>query len=488
MRKILSAIISLALCTAMLTACGKEGKTAEVTEQTTTEAVSETAAESAAEEAEISTAETTAAESTETKTEPVSGNSFATLDEFIEAAFELETETVPESLFFSYAEEHLNGDGLYFDMEAPDGSMKMLLAANKDSDLCLKAESNTESMYIYVKDGIMYMLDATEKSGFSMELDRDTVDSLTSEALGGMDITSELEEGESESAECVDVEIDGTAYTFENLEDIGALINKDGELYAIINGDESNAVKVLIVNEMSSNIPEGILELPTDYEIIDMTELLAALEEGENDGPAKTEFATMEEFLETDFSAYEEGTEYSADETLSAEMLDIMANAKCYYFETGDFYDESQSMIGAISEDKVMVNGTAIGADDVSKIIYDNEKAYIVNDEKKTVLVTSSEGLPSVEEYAEIVSFEMENDSIFYITEITIEGKNYLLETQKYDDDSCMLHNPDKTIYAAVIDGNLCKWVVTDDIPEGTFDIPSDYEVIDMDAMMDDVE
>ena len=239
MKKLLAAIISLAMCTAVFTACGKDSETdTAVAGQTT-----------AVSESETVEAETTAV------TAMVIENSYDSLDDFIDEAFELKTETVSESPFIKYAEENLDENGLYFDMETPDGSMNMLLAANSDADMCIKAEGAGESVYIYVIDGIMYMLDTKEKTGFSMDLDKDTVDSIKSEALSGMNIEEQLD-NENKSSECVEVEIEGRIYTFENLEEIGVLFDKGGDIYAIINGDTDKDVRAFIVNEMSSNVPE----------------------------------------------------------------------------------------------------------------------------------------------------------------------------------------------------------------------------------------
>jgi len=273
MKKFLATVISIAMCVAMLTACGSDADT-ETTEASAVTTASETVAES------------TTAETTETKAEIT--HKYESIADFVVSdPFKLETETVEGSLFSDYMEKNISDEGMYFDMETPDGKTKMLLAY-KDSNMCVKAEGNGDNIYVYVLDGKMYILDSAEKTGFSMEMDQDTVESLKNEAIGGMDLDSAA--AQVDKSQCVDVEIDGEVYTFENLEKIGVLFHKNGDIYAVLNGGDE-ALQVLLVNEMSSNVPEGILKLPADYEIVDMTGLLAELENMEKDDsnePLKT--------------------------------------------------------------------------------------------------------------------------------------------------------------------------------------------------------
>ena len=471
MKKLLAAIISLAMCTAAFTACGKdsEADTAVVDQVTVTS------------ESEATTSETTAV------TAKVIENSYDNLDDFIDEAFELKTETVPESPFIKYAEENLDENGLYFDMETPDGSMNMLLAANSDADMCIKAEGAGESVYIYVIDGIMYMLDTKEKTGFSMDLDKDTVDSIKNEALSGMNIEEQLD-SENESSECVEVEIEGRIYTFENLEEIGVLFDKGGDIYAIINGDTDKDVRAFIVNEMSSNVPEGIIALPTDYEIIDMKGLLAGLEDESDVGnnssgtPAGTEFATVDEFLEIDFTTLE-GEECDAEDSLSAEIFSIFTSDKMYVSST----HEGKPMTVVIDEGKVMLESDFGDTGEPIKFIIIGDVLYAVSDADKMVIVSSDGSLGTADE---IIAASKESFSDvrpakgYTITRsvVTIGGKNYIVETDG-DRNTCVMFYENEELYAIVDDGEFSEWTITDEIPDGIFDIPSDYEVVDMNEM-----
>lgn len=472
MKKILAAILSLTMCAVMLTACGKDD--AEVTDLTEMTSSSE---------AEITTAETTAVE---TEAPKAAEHSFENLDDFIEEAFELKTETVPESLFSKYAEENLNDKGLYFDMETPDGSMDMLLAADSEANMYISAEGGGESINIYVIDGIMYMLDSKEKTGFSMALDNETVDSLTDEVMGGMDIGSELE-GEDRSSECVDVEIDGEFYTFENLEEIGVLFDEDGGIYAVINGDEDESVRAFIVNEMSSNVPEGIIVLPTDYEIIDMEGLLAGLEdEGTADSGdtgntyENSDFATMEEFLKTDFTALE-GTAYAAEDSLSARVYSIFTSDRMY---ASSATDDGTLMTVVIADGKVVLEGDFGDTGSTIKFIILDDVFYAVSEADKAAIVSSNEDFGTADEIIaasrgtfEDIPFEDSYD--ITRAEVIIGGKKYIVESS-VDKDSCLIFDEYEEVVAIVNDGEYSEWIITDKIPEGIFDIPSDYQVIDM--------
>jgi len=467
MKKLLAAIISLAMCTTLFTACGNGGE--EVVEQATTVS-----------EAEVTKAETTAI------TAKVIENSYDNLDDFIDEAFELKTETVPESLFIKYAEENLNENGLYFDMETPDGSMKMLLAANSNADMCIKAEGDGESIYIYVIDGIMYMLDTEDKTGFSMELDKDTVDSIKSEALSGMDIEAQLD-SEDESSECVEVEIGGIGYTFENLEKIGVLFDKSGDIYAVINGDTDESVRAFIVNEMSSNVPEEIIALPTDYEIIDMEGILAGLEdEGTTDSgdtgdtSVNSDFATMDEFLKTDFTALE-GTAYAAEDSLSARIYSIFTSDRMY---VSSVTDDGTPMTVVIADGKVVLEGDFADIGSAVKFIFLDDDFYMVSEADKAVLVSSNEDFGTADELiaASKETFEdipFEDSYDITRAEVIIGGKKYIVESSK-DKDSCLIFDEYEELVAIVTDGEYTEWIITDKIPEGIFDIPSDYQIVDL--------
>lgn len=467
MKKFLAAIISLAMCTVIFTACSKGSET-------------DTAAADQA--TSVSESETTTAEKT-TVTAKVIENSYDNLDDFIDEAFELKTETVSESPFIKYAEENLNENGLYFDMETPDGSMKMFLAANNDADMCIKAEGAGESIYIYVIDEIMYMLDTQDKTGFSMELDKATVDSIKSEALSGMNIEEQLD-SENESSECVEVEIEGRIYTFENLEEIGVLFDKDGDIYAIINGDTDKDVRAFIVNEMSSNVPEGIIALPTDYEIIDMEGLLAGLEEegtaDSGDTSENSDFATMDEFLKTDFTALD-GTEYAAEDSLSANIYSIFTSDRLY---VSSVTDDGTLMTVVIADGKVVLEGDFADTGSAVKFIILDDVFYAVSEADKAVLVSSNEEFGTADELIaeskktfEDIPFEDSYD--ITRSEVIIGGKKHIVESSR-DKDSCLIFDEYEELVAIVDDGEYTEWIITDEIPEGIFDIPSDYQVIDI--------
>jgi len=183
-----------------------------------------------------------------------------------------------------------------------------------------------------------------------------------------------------------------------------------------------------------------------------------------------------------DFSKFE-GTEYSADETLSAEMFDILNKSDSFYMEARPYGSDSLMKM-VISDEKIMVGGTDADEYGVSKIVVEGEKAYVVIDEEKTVLVASSEGLEEITEFSEITTGRINFDaSTYVVSEITIEGEKYYVEAIDNSDDLCMLYDEGKKLHLFIVDRSAYHFLITDEIPEGAFDIPSDYEKIDMTDM-----
>ena len=285
MKKFLAAIISLSLCGVMLSACGNDSGTNDVTENSTTSA----AAENTNAETEADTeAETKAEEETEAETEAAgddnsaaaASGSYASVDDFAKdsSVFSLPTETISAADSFTYGfVKTLEGaTEFYMDVESTDGSMAMIMAlSGKEIYMKMSGSAAEENATIIIKDSIMYMLDDSTKSGYYFAADEDVMNEYNvEELLSEIDMDKEIED--AEDVKVCKVEIDGKTYTFEVAETGGGFLFDGDELYAIINSESDEEFNALIVHEFSGNVPSGIFELPSDYELID---LMAALGE-----------------------------------------------------------------------------------------------------------------------------------------------------------------------------------------------------------------
>ena len=298
MKKIFAAIISLAMCAAMLTACGNDAGTTEVSDVTTTvsEAVKETEKETEAEttEAEATEAETTAAETeaettaaeTEAETEAEKKAeiaSYASIEEFANSgdafdskSFVTDAVAAKDSLTYNWIRIFEGADGIYMDVEAIDGSITMIMGM-KNNNIYVKmyeASSKTE-MTILFADSKMYMLDEATKSGYYMTSDESTMEEYNIEALlGEIDFDAETENAADVLVS--KVEIDGVVYSFEIAETGGGfLFDKNNELVAIITNDTDAEFNGLKVNEFSGSAPDSLFEVPSGYQLIDLEAALA---------------------------------------------------------------------------------------------------------------------------------------------------------------------------------------------------------------------
>ena len=196
MKKLLAAILSLAMCTAMFTACSKDTETAEVSDVTTTAAETvteaeittvketeaettteaETIAETEAETEAETTAATEAATEAETKAAAAGKASYASIKDFANSGdvFKLDTKDIPaaDSLTYEWIRIFEGATGIYMDAEYIDGSMAIKMGMEED-DMYMymyEAASDTE-MTIILIDGKMYMLDEATQTGYSMTSD-----------------------------------------------------------------------------------------------------------------------------------------------------------------------------------------------------------------------------------------------------------------------------------------------------------------------------
>lgn len=307
MKKILAAVISLAMCAAMLTACGNDTDTAEIVDSvTTTAAAEETTAETEAETATETEAETTAETETETETvaeteaettveteaettveteaetkaEAAETASYASLDDFVKSgdAFKLDTTAISagDSLTYEWVRIFEGADSLYMDVEATDGSMSMVMGMKEDKIYMKMYEKASDTnLSIIFKGSVMYMLDEATKSGYYMTAGEEIMEAYDVGAMLG-EIDFDAETDNAADVLVTKVEIDGAEYTFEVAETGGGfLFDKDENLVAIITNETDSEITALKVNEFSGSAPDSIFEVPSDYQLIDMEALLA---------------------------------------------------------------------------------------------------------------------------------------------------------------------------------------------------------------------
>ena len=160
------------------------------------------------------------------------------------------------------------------DVEATDGSVAMVIAlSGKDVYLKMSGSGVDENVTIMIKDSLMYMIDDSTKSGYYFAADEDTMNEYSvEEMLGEIDMDKEIED--AEDVKVCKVEIGGKEYTFEVAETGGGFLFDGDELYAIINPESDADFNALVVHDFSGNVPSGIFELPSDYELIDLRALI----------------------------------------------------------------------------------------------------------------------------------------------------------------------------------------------------------------------
>ena len=286
MKKFIAAILSLSLCGVMFAACGSSGTDdIGLTDQISSEAeTTETETEATETETETETTETeTETENeTESETETADG-AYASIEEFAKdsSVFSLPDETVSaaDSLTYGFVKTLEGATEFYMDVEATDGSMKMVMAlSGKNVYMKVAEASSDENLTIMIKDSVMYMMEDTSKSGYYMTATDDmlgeyNVDEFLSELNFDRDFDEEIEG--AEDVKTCKVMIGGKEYTFETAENGGGFLFDGDELYAIISSESTDELNAIIVHDFSGSVPSDIFEVPSDYELIDLEAAMA---------------------------------------------------------------------------------------------------------------------------------------------------------------------------------------------------------------------
>lgn len=287
MKKFIAAILSLSLCGVMFAACGSSGTDdIGLTDQISSEAeTTETETEATETETETETTKTETETETETESEAETADgAYASIEEFAKdsSVFSLPDETVSaaDSLTYGFVKTLEGATEFYMDVEATDGSMKMVMAlSGKNVYMKVAEASSDENLTIMIKDSVMYMMEDTSKSGYYMTATDDmlgeyNVDEFLSELNFDRDFDEEIEG--AEDVKTCKVMIGGKEYTFETAENGGGFLFDGDELYAIISSESTDELNAIIVHDFSGSVPSDIFEVPSDYELIDLEAAMGA--------------------------------------------------------------------------------------------------------------------------------------------------------------------------------------------------------------------
>ncbi len=322
MKKLLSALAAIAVCTA-LTACGNDtAETTAATETTTavavpesketvTEETTETSADTTAaettvtEEAETTAAETTvseetsaaeetttatiaetsAAETTAAETEADSeeeivaddnaeemsvNNKFANMDEFLTGdIFMIDGKTVSADKTLSASIfDTLNGD-FYFESSDFDGSAPFKFAVKGDM-IMTESETDGRSNKMIIRDSKAYTFDHENKIALFIPAEKELASQYTPENMNI--IPKNISK---ESFVISDVTIEGKTYKFEygTTSDWAMLYTSDGKLYASVQSGDSLDFE-LYKFSVTNKLPSGTFDIPEDYFQLDLEEMM----------------------------------------------------------------------------------------------------------------------------------------------------------------------------------------------------------------------
>lgn len=278
MKKLLSAVIPLCVCGIMLAGCGGTGsqETSAETSAETTSAAAETTSEATTEATTEAATEATT-EATEEKAAEAAGSSYGSIEEFAAdpAVFDLPSESVSasESLIYNFVKTFEGAEEMYLDAVSTDGSVAATLAVS-GSGMYMKSSDGAQSITMIITDSKLYMLDDSQKAGYYSALTEDEASQFDTKELMSefADLDMDEEINNAEDVKFCTVKIDGKDYRFETAETDGGFLFDGDTLSAIIAPDSSNGFNALIINEFSSKVPDGIFDIPEDYQIVDMAQ------------------------------------------------------------------------------------------------------------------------------------------------------------------------------------------------------------------------
>ncbi len=317
MKKLLSVLLAAMIIAAA--GCSDNGD-ADTTTTTTTDAEAEAITTTAAETTTEAT--TTEAETTPAETEAAVENPFMTeeIKEFIEevraeapiyADFLESSSSIPLTMGLAY-EMDVYGTG-----EMSEVKMEMGMASPEK--FYVSTDTAGIAMDIIIADGVCYMVSAEEKTALYMTMSEEEAASMSEEMTASVKASFDASAAEYETGE---TKLDGTTYLYEKI-----TADETGEImvYADTATKEvrfvSNQGIVMEITALSNSVDESKLEIPADYTLIDMAEMMGTTDTEFNSGDASADAALYLEFSAFSYNGLVEQLEfdgYTHEEAVAA--------------------------------------------------------------------------------------------------------------------------------------------------------------------------
>ena len=197
---------------------------------------------------------------------------FASVNEFAEADISLlplESIAYANSHTYNFLKKFDGAESLH--LEVADHAAESFLTLyldSKNSRLSMTSVREDIGMIlpIIVSDSKMYILDPVNMTGVYMNTDKSIFNDIL--YLSGID--KEAVSGSKNINRC-NVTVGGKDYVFENSDGGGFLYKTDGTPYAIVSNADSLGFSFKEITEFSENIPDGVFDIPSDYELIEDT-------------------------------------------------------------------------------------------------------------------------------------------------------------------------------------------------------------------------
>lgn len=243
MKKIIASIAALSMCAFMLTACGSDP-------------VNDSPAENIVEAAA----------------------SYASIEEFIKAgdAFDHDGKLIngkdTNTYTFLNSMYSENKNEFYFDAELSDGSTNIIMAASENAIYAnMTYGDDVITSVINLEEKKMYMFEPDLKIAVSMEISDEEIAGYAKPFSVGDMLGEKFDTTVSDLSDMVryNVDIGGEMHTFEMIDGDGFLFDSSGKIRTFLSKNASADTPTYIFNEFTLNIPDGIFDIPSDYEIVD---------------------------------------------------------------------------------------------------------------------------------------------------------------------------------------------------------------------------
>lgn len=304
MKKIISAIAALAACAVMLTACGGDTGTADLQDEVTTTSAAVTEGNDdtdsvpesdeadekdekdedgiSSDDEEITNEEDTSEDDDNSGDSAPVSSVYASLDEFAMSdigSLPYKKVAATDTNTYDFVKTLEGANGLYLNVESTDNTFAMSMAFDAKNNIALDMiDESGVRVLIIITNFKMYMLDPSSMTGMYFAVDESIFDDYNMEEMLSQINIDENAISDSEEIDSCNVEIAGEEYTFEYSGGSGFLYKADGKLYAIVTDNDSLDLTALIVNEFSGNVPANAFDIPSGYELVDLSDAMAGLE------------------------------------------------------------------------------------------------------------------------------------------------------------------------------------------------------------------